>query len=105
MTDWGVHLLDFALFGMQPGAPKSAMGSGSIFAHPDNCMETPDTQQTIYEFDGFNLIWEHAIGIAQGPYNRGHGIAFIGDKGTLVVDRGGWEVMTEIDNKTKKGDH
>jgi hypothetical protein len=78
------------------------MGSGNIFAHPSGCMETPDTQQTIYEFDGFNMIWEHAIGIDQGPYNRGHGIAFIGENGTLVVDRGGWEVFAETDNKTKE---
>lgn len=103
MTDWGVHLIDFALYGMQAGAPKSAMGSGGLFSHPEGTMETPDTQQTIYEFDNFNMIWEHAIGIEKGPYNRQHGVAFIGDNGTLVVDRGGWEVQPEIDRQTKEG--
>jgi len=101
MTDWGVHMIDFALYGMQQGVPKSAMSSGGIFAHPEGAMETPDTQQTVFEFDGFNLLWECAIGIAKGPYNRSHGVAFIGDNGTLVVDRGGWEVHPEYDSSKK----
>lgn len=95
MTDWGVHLLDFALYGMKATTPKSIMSVGGHFSAEKGSMETPDTQTTIYEFDDFILQWEHAVGIDQGPYNRGHGVAFIGDKGTLVVDRGGWEVMPE----------
>lgn len=95
MTDWGVHMLDFALFGMNAGAPKTIMSVGGNFSVSKEAMETPDTQTTIYEFDNFMLQWEHAVGIDLGPYNRGHGVAFIGDKGTLVVDRGGWEVIPE----------
>src|SRR5690606_28435418 len=30
-------------------------------------------------------------------YGRNHGIAFIGNNGTLVLDRGGWEVIPERD--------
>jgi len=33
----------------------------------DAC-ETPDTLQAIYEFDGFNILWDHAIGIDDGAY-------------------------------------
>jgi predicted dehydrogenase len=95
MTDWGVHLLDFALYGMKATTPKSIMSVGGHFSAEKGSMETPDTQTTIYEFNDFILQWEHAVGIDQGPYNRGHGVAFIGDKGTLVVDRGGWEVLPE----------
>ena len=58
-------------------------------------METPDTLQAIYEFDGYTMIWEHANGINIGPYGRDHGVAFIGNNGTLVVDRSGWEVLPE----------
>ena len=96
MTDWGVHLLDYALLGMQQYAPKSVVSSGGKYAFPDDPMETPDTQQAIYEFDGFGLIWEHTIGISGGNYGREHGVAFIGEKGTLVVDRRGWEVIPEV---------
>ena len=41
------------------------------------------------------MLWEHATGIDTGPYNRREGIAFIGNNGTLVVDRGGYEVIVE----------
>ncbi|TYP90956.1 putative dehydrogenase [Sphingobacterium allocomposti] len=95
MTDWGVHLLDYALLGMRVWAPKSIMATGGKFAYPEDAGETPDTMTAVYAFDGFNIIWEHATGIGRGPYEREHGIAFIGNNGTLVLDRNGWEVLAE----------
>jgi len=95
MTDWGVHLLDYALYGMKQYVPKSVMSSGGKYAFPDDARETPDTQYAIYEFDNIGLIWESTLGIGQGNYGRAHGVAFIGENGTLVVDRGGWEVIAE----------
>lgn len=97
MTDWGVHLIDYALYGMKASNPRSVVASGGKFAYPDDASETPDTLTAIYEFDGFNMQWEHATGIDGGPYGRTHGIAFIGNNGTLVLDRGGWEVIPEKD--------
>lgn len=95
MTDWGVHIVDYALFGMNRYAPKSVMSLGGKFAYPEDATETPDTQQAIYEFDEFTLLWDHGIGIDGGYYGRSHGVAFVGNEGTLVVDRGGWEVIPE----------
>jgi len=95
MTDWGVHMIDYALLGMKASTPKAIVAAGGKFAYPDDASETPDTLTTVYEFDGFNLQWEHATGIDGGPYGRTHGVAFIGNNGTLVVDRGGWEVIAE----------
>ncbi len=95
MTDWGVHLIDIILWGMNVDAPRSVMSTGGKYGYPDDAMQTPDTQQAIYEFDDFSMIWEHAAGIDGGPYGRDHGVAFIGNNGTLVIDRGGWEVLSE----------
>jgi predicted dehydrogenase len=97
MMDWGVHLIDYALYGMKASNPKSVMAMGGKFAYPDDASETPDTLQTIYDFGDFSLLWEHATGIDGGNYGRNHGIAFIGNNGTLVLDRGGWEVIPERD--------
>lgn len=97
MTDWGVHMLDFALIGMKATTPKSIMATGGKFAYPNDAAETPDTLTTVYEFDDFTVQWEHANGIDGGPYGRNHGVAFIGNFGTLVVDRKGWEVIPEGD--------
>lgn len=101
MTDWGVHLLDYALLGMKAPTPKTIAALGGKFAYPDLYEETPDTLTTLYEFDGFNLVWDSAMGIDNGSYGRNHGIAFIGNNGTLVLDRGGWEVIEEKQSKNK----
>jgi predicted dehydrogenase len=101
MTDWGVHLIDIALWGMKASAPKSILSIGGKFAYPDDAQETPDTQQALYDFGQVSMIWEHAVGISNGNYGRDHGIAFVGNNGTLVVDRGGWEVIPELGTDDK----
>ena len=101
MTDWGVHLIDFALIGMQASLPKTVVSLGGKFAYPNLAQETPDTLTALYEFDQFNLIWDSAMGIDNGPYGRRHGIAFIGDYATLILNRNGWEVIEESGNEKK----
>jgi predicted dehydrogenase len=101
MTDWGVHLMDYAVYGMNADVPKSVMALGGNFAYPDLYEETPDSMGALYEFDNFTLIWDHAMGIDNGLYNRDHGIAYYGNNGTLVLDRGGWEVYEENKSKDK----
>jgi predicted dehydrogenase len=95
MTDWGVHLLDYALMGMNATVPKTISAMGGNFADPSSPQETPDTLCSLYQFNNFNLVWDHALGIENGLFKREHGIAFIGDNGTLALDRGGWEVIEE----------
>lgn len=93
LADWGVHLLDYALLGMKADAPKSVMSAGNLVLNSG--VDAPDTMSTIYEFDDFNIQWEHVIGYGAGIYNREHGIAFLGSNGTLIVDRKGWEVVPQ----------
>lgn len=97
MTDWGVHLMDIALLGMKASVPRSVSSLGGAYGYPGSAMETPDTQTAIYDFGDYSIEWEHAVGIGQGPYGgRDHGVAFIGETGTLIVDRGKWEVIPEV---------
>jgi predicted dehydrogenase len=95
MTDWGVHLVDYALLGMNAKDPLTVMATGGKMAYPDDASETPDTLATVYDFGDFIMLWEHAQAIDNGNYGRTHGIAYIGNNGTLVLDRGGWEVIPE----------
>ena len=97
MTDWGVHLIDPVLWGMQVEHPKRVMSTGGNFGFPESAMETPDTQQAIYEFDDFTMVWEHTMGAGLGPFQRTHGVAFVGRNGTLVVDRNQWEIFPETE--------
>jgi predicted dehydrogenase len=101
MTDWGVHLLDYALLGMKAGTPKSIATLGGKFADPNSAEETPDTLMALYELPGFNITWDHAVGISDGNFSREHGIAYVGNNGTLVLDRNGWEVIEEKQSKNK----
>ncbi len=109
MTDWGVHLIDYVLYGMKASVPKSVMAMGGKMAFPDDDMVTPDTLHTMYDFGNFTMQWEQTIGIGRGFYGRPHGISFIGENGTLVLDRNGWEVLPEKQKMEavsyKKGDN
>ena len=96
MSDWGVHLLDYALEGMGADLPTRVCTGGGKLAYPDDAMETPDTLMATYAYKDFNIIWDHACGINHGLYNRKEGLAFFGEKGTMVLDRAGWEVIPEV---------
>lgn len=106
MTDWGVHEIDIALYAMQAKEPKTITATGGKLAYKDDASETPDTLQTVFEYENFTMLWEHATGIDGGPYSRSEGIAFIGNNGTLVVNRQGYEVMVEkeVINWSASGD-
>ena len=95
MTDWGVHEIDIALYAMNAISPVSVMASGGKLAYPNDPAETPDTLQAIFDYGDFSMLWEHATGIDGGPYNRTEGIAFIGNSGTLIVNRDGYELIPE----------
>ncbi|HWJ91052.1 MAG TPA: Gfo/Idh/MocA family oxidoreductase, partial [Flavisolibacter sp.] len=95
MTDWGVHLIDMVLMGMNADVPKSVVAQGGKFVFPDDARETPDLQTVLYDYGNFQLTWEHNMGSGLGLYGLQHGIAFIGENGTLLLNRGGWEVRPD----------
>ncbi len=99
MTDWGVHLINIALWAMGPEWPKSVISSGGKYVLQDNT-ETPDTQITVYDFPSYTLIWEHQVQCGLGPDRREHGVAFTGTDATLIVDTSGWEVIAEPKRRT-----
>ncbi len=94
MTDWGVHLINIALWAMGPEWPKSVVASGGKYLLQDNT-ETPDTQITVYDFPSYTLIWEHQVQCGLGPDRREHGVMFTGSDATLILDTSGWEVIAE----------
>jgi len=94
MTDWGVHLINLALWAMGPEWPKSVISSGGKYALADNS-ETPDTQITVYDFPSYTMIWEHQVQCGLGPDRREHGVMFTGTEASLILDTSGWEVIAE----------
>jgi predicted dehydrogenase len=62
MTDWGVHMLDMVLGGMNVSDPISVAAIGGKMAFPLDASGTPDTLTTVYDFGncwcGSNLwLW------------------------------------------------
>ena len=96
MTDWGVHLMDMALWARDITAPPlSVAASGGDHAFPDRAHETFDTLSVTYQMPDHNITWEHTAGIETGPWGRNYGLAFVGNDATLVIDRSSWDLFPE----------
>ncbi len=98
-ADW-LHYLDSAFDGLQVlgykrSYPKTVFSSGYI--DPNTMMETPNGQTSIFQFENYQIVWEHQI---TGMYNRSDGVAWIGTNGTLVCNRTGYELIpNKINNQ------
>ncbi len=102
MTDFGAHLIDMALWVKDITTPPSTvMAYGSHLDRPELAKETYDTMSVIFPIGDYIIQWESSAGKQVGPYDRLYGLEFLGDKGTLVVDRSGWEVIPEWDGEKK----
>ncbi len=99
-NDWGVHLNDIILWGMQVQAPLSVSAVGGKFDVKDNG-DTPDTLDVYFEFPTFTLVYTVRHGRSlYGFHGKGRGMEFQGANGTLILDRGGWMVAPEGDRLT-----
>lgn len=109
MTDWGVHLLDMALWAKRVnGMPNSIQASAGNFLYPKGMHETFDTQSVLYQFDDYVMSWENNAGIESGPYGKNYGLIFTGNNGTLVANRDDWQVYPEkekVPEKVVKADY
>jgi predicted dehydrogenase len=98
VTDWGVHLIDMALWVKNiTHLPLAVTATGGNFSFPDHAHETFDTMSVSWQMKDYVITWEHTAGVQTGPYGRSYGLEFIGNNATLVINREGWELFPEID--------
>ena len=91
LGQWGVHMLDLARWGLNVTWPhRVSATSGQHVLH--DARETPDTMQATFDYDNCTILWEQAQWSPHGLEGRSAGVAFYGEQGTLIVDRGGWKV-------------
>jgi predicted dehydrogenase len=99
-NDWGVHLNDIILWGMNVKAPLSVSAIGGRYDIQDNS-DTPDSLDIYFEFPGFTHVYTVRRGQSLvGFHGKKHGMEFSGSNGTLTLDRGGWFITPEGEKLT-----
>lgn len=93
MTDWGVHLLDMAMWALDIRDPLEISAEGGNIVYPDDAMETPDTLRVNYKFNKLDVIWKNDFALKTNEYGMDHGLIFHGENGLLLANRGSWRVI------------
>jgi len=103
MSDWGVHLIDMGLWAkdLVKAPEKVLVYAGNTFSEK-RARETFDSMSVVYPESDFVINWDMTAGLQRGPYDMPYGIAFIGDKATIVADRSKIQVYPEWDDEGKK---
>jgi predicted dehydrogenase len=98
MSDWGVHLLDMAIWAEEtPSAPSKVLTYAKNVDLENRDRDTFDTMNVLFPKKDFLINYDMNGGLQTGPYGKPYGIAYVGEKGTLVVNRNGYEVFPEWD--------
>jgi predicted dehydrogenase len=94
MTNLGQHSMDIVHWFMGVNAPRSVYSYGGRFFLKDN-METPDTQDTIFEYPGFTSVVQYREATAGARGLGMGGSVFYGTKGMMSVSRSGYELVPD----------
>ncbi len=94
MTDWGIHWLDIVQMAFDEVMPQSITSLGDKLIFTDN-RETPDTLQVTFRYPKFIGIYENRNGSSISMFHKSGGILFHGTRGTLFVDRSGYQLVPE----------
>ncbi len=100
----GIHAIDLALWGMGVDSPSAVVSSGGTYILTDD-RETPDTQITTWEFPGVCLTWEHRMWTDHPVEGSYFGLAFHGEKGTLLINEKGWRLEDQGDPQSHPGEN
>jgi len=109
LTNWCVHLIDVVHWALGVDAPLSVTSSGGKWFY-DDCRECADTQEVVWEYPGnlivrYSTLSHNSYGPNGHPGNKSfgsYGILLQGTKGTLFVDRAGYEIMPQMEMRAEK---
>jgi predicted dehydrogenase len=93
MTNLGAHEIDIIHWVMNVKGPIAVSSSGGRYAIKD-VGETPDTQDSLFEYPGFTHLY--SLREASAGRRAGAGLEFCGTKGSMTVSRSGFEVFPDM---------
>ena len=83
MGDMCVHVLDTARWMLGMGWPKRVTSTGGICVQKDGRSNISDTQAATFEYDGFNVVWQHRTWGTTPDADYPWAMFIYGEKGTL----------------------
>jgi predicted dehydrogenase len=95
----GIHALDVCRWGLGVEYPHTVTAGGGKY-HYDDDQETPDTHVVTYDFGDKGITWEGRNWHRRGFEGNMFGMAFYGDKGTLLTEGAGYKIL-EPDGKVR----
>lgn len=97
----GTHEVDVCRWALGVDFPKRVTASGGRYQFQDD-WQFYDTLVTSFEYDDKMLTWEGKSCQGMRYYGRDRGSAILGTTGTVVVDRGGYEIYDLNGKKTSE---
>jgi len=94
MTNLATHDIDRIQFVMNVQSPTLIYSTGGRFCLEDDG-ETPDTQDALFNYPGFTLLFSLREGNGQAD---GAGMRFYGTKGTAVLSEKSFEILPDMKN-------
>jgi predicted dehydrogenase len=81
--DMCVHMLDTARWMLGLGWPRRISSQGGIFVQKEGKSNISDTQTAAFEYDGYNLVWQHRTWGTPPDPEYPWALFIYGEKGTL----------------------
>jgi predicted dehydrogenase len=97
----GTHEVDVCRWALGVDYPNSVTASGGRYQFKDD-WQFYDTLITSFAYDDKMLSWEGTSCSGMKYYNRDRGSTIIGTTGTVLIDRGGYEIYDLKGNKTSE---
>ena len=81
--DMGVHMLDTVRWMLKLGWAKRISSVGGIYVQKEGKSNITDTQTATFEYDGFNVVWQHRTWGTSADPDYPWALFIYGEKGTL----------------------